>query len=1694
MPTGALGVVIPESEPLAARLMHFKNAMHAVVAQLNLADQSVGINRSWRISTEPNGSDFTVYVSENGAQEVRAAYGGYSTSSRSYAVTTTGFSNLTFRRTSDSAGSRFYDGFYGALIASGISPHLDALTNANIARMPVNRLRAMLKWGAIFNDFTRAIRLLSPMPSRAAAIWGTSFRTGMRADAAFLFIIRSKVMDKIGDVNFNGRSFTVNGNEVTREELGRLAHAQNLSGDYVALAGLANAMSVAGVKATTIANRFLATQMASGPMLFSREASTGLSLAELEARIEPAMFAYEAAAKRASEIGLRMLEINADASTSQEDRSAARAAYDEAREERDRTYNAWQQAIQDWAAPHPEDEAKARFKPLAQIPQVQGATGPIPAIVEVAENYARSINKPFNRQREYVAVDEALARRIASAYENMQHAPNDPKVQEAYRQLIEQTRAQYDALVEAGFNFTFMGATDPYNGNPWNAMRDLRQNKHMAVFPTVQGYGSNTEADTSEHPLLEDSGIRWVDADGNLKPVLFNDLFRAVHDTFGHGLEGAGFRARGEENAWQAHARLFTGAAIGALTSETRGQNSWLNYGPYGDTNRAASVHDTIFADQKAGLMPSWTWEEGFDSSNSQTSVLKKTFAPAKAQPESKHEASQIERLNREQAVVQAMDEGLVGELYESDPEFSPPRETYTEVFAGLAAGRQAAPATIPRGVMNALRTRNGKALREYLQAGANELNDALHNALGVTERWIGSVPTAAPEAQDQARHALYLAPGRRDAMLAEANREHGGFQLQELLRSLSAKHKLSLETVIDWAGRWASARYAEQRNAWLLDKFARELSEASAVLARVEQDHAAALQSGTRGQRLIRATLALRAARNEVRRAARTLRKSSEAVFNPDPTVAKPEGPVAGYSNAQAAHLMMLVERQIDRADLEAVSERLYDLNAWALTLDIESGRVTAQAAGRYINTDAHEALFNTLRSAAVAYSSSAVAASGQVLTTLQDLRAQVKAAVRSQYVPLTGNPEEAMTSDTFSGSNARQPNTTNERQLRGRTSVPDDAITATLGRLTRSASYAGWAPFQDAIASLYNSMTPEQREAAGIRREIVPSNANPVGRGLVRRRANTVEVYEFRDKKILAALQEYNRGADAVYARLLGAPSRWYAYMATQANLSFGLVNLMRDAWERSELVRSKHLKDASGSTVNSDHVARRLLSYVFDPRKNFELFGATMRYAFKRPAKANSYADRLLQELSTHGGISVRGDTFSSSRTALVKDAAKSKVVTGIRDFIDSYNRLFDMLPLLASHMALREAGLTAEAAAAEALDLFNFRKRGKLTKYIAPMFAFAQTSFTGGANMIGALYNPHSKAPKFGNTHFLRKGVVRLLGTTVVFVALQALARALAGDDEAGNKLAGVNRFTQDSNLLLPLPGNDTYLRVPLAFGLTRLAHGMARNILAVGNEEATVSEALGSFIANNLNPTISPLEGTSIDMQKRPFQALMMVAAPSWAKPLAAVAQNRDSNDVPIVFDTYAKSDEYRSEKFGRNSAPLYKEVAKEIRVLTGVDLAPEEVEHLIRSYPTGSIGQLRQIFVDNAHLAARGRPVSNPILSRFVGVYGDGGKLSQFYKGLEASDEVTRRLSSGAKLTREDSQLLAWRAWWDSVDTELRNEARALRRNKLLSAKAQEQALLALQNRRREQQILAVYRLRQAQGLPTRLTNTPAKI
>ncbi|HSR80690.1 MAG TPA: hypothetical protein VLL28_07935, partial [Hyphomicrobiaceae bacterium] len=236
--------------------------------------------------------------------------------------------------------------------------------------------------------------------------------------------------------------------------------------------------------------------------------------------------------------------------------------------------------------------------------------GPSADVREAAEQYMREKGLPYTPLQNYVPVDEPRARAIARAYEAMPHRPTDAEVQRSYEALAKETRDQYELLNRSGAKFEPVprDVPDPYGATPRLAQKDFLENKHMYYFPTEAGFGSEASGAVAKEgqKMLEPSGVKIAG-----KEVPFNDLFRVVHDVFGHHKEGLGFRAAGEENAWRSHGRMYSPEALPAMTSETRGQNSWVNYGPYAKQNKGASAADTVYAPQKLGILPPWTIRSG---------------------------------------------------------------------------------------------------------------------------------------------------------------------------------------------------------------------------------------------------------------------------------------------------------------------------------------------------------------------------------------------------------------------------------------------------------------------------------------------------------------------------------------------------------------------------------------------------------------------------------------------------------------------------------------------------------------------------------------------------------------------------------------------------------------------------------------------------------------------------------------------------------------------------------------------------------------------------------------------------------------------------------------------------------------------------------------------------------------------------
>jgi hypothetical protein len=250
--------------------------------------------------------------------------------------------------------------------------------------------------------------------------------------------------------------------------------------------------------------------------------------------------------------------------------------------------------------------------PVLAKPELAGQAQPKsnPDVAKISEDYKKEneIKSPAPRT---VPLNQEIAKDVADYYDQAKSEPANPAVLNSYDALAKETIDQYNAITKAGYKIEpWTKEGEPYP-NSAAMTADVRENKHLFFKPT----GSDIKG---ENLMLRPSGIK----DFNV-----NDVFRAVHDFFGHAKEGNQFGPQGELNAWQEHSSMYSPEAQGALAAETLAQNSWVNFGqhlrdasgnvPLKGTPEFKPLAERPFAEQKNIVIP----PELIDLAHTQTPI-----------------------------------------------------------------------------------------------------------------------------------------------------------------------------------------------------------------------------------------------------------------------------------------------------------------------------------------------------------------------------------------------------------------------------------------------------------------------------------------------------------------------------------------------------------------------------------------------------------------------------------------------------------------------------------------------------------------------------------------------------------------------------------------------------------------------------------------------------------------------------------------------------------------------------------------------------------------------------------------------------------------------------------------------------------------------------------------------------------------
>lgn len=224
----------------------------------------------------------------------------------------------------------------------------------------------------------------------------------------------------------------------------------------------------------------------------------------------------------------------------------------------------------------------------------------------IVDRFKEMAGVTAERLRTLLPIDTDFMKRVADAQQKALHMPQADAVAKAYRALADETKAMFKALVHPDIQIEAWTKDGPPYKNAAEITDDIIAGR-LKIRLTADMFGQSP--DFPNHPMNAPSGFKTKDG----KDLTLNDIFRVVHDVYGHGQSGFRDGPQGAYNAYHEHARLLSPLARQALATETLAQRAWQDFGPHlrrkdGTVPRPTDVdylpdNKKEFAQQKAFLL-----------------------------------------------------------------------------------------------------------------------------------------------------------------------------------------------------------------------------------------------------------------------------------------------------------------------------------------------------------------------------------------------------------------------------------------------------------------------------------------------------------------------------------------------------------------------------------------------------------------------------------------------------------------------------------------------------------------------------------------------------------------------------------------------------------------------------------------------------------------------------------------------------------------------------------------------------------------------------------------------------------------------------------------------------------------------------------------------------------------------------------
>lgn len=457
-----------------------------------------------------------------------------------------------------------------------------------------------------------------------------------------------------------------------------------------------------------------------------------------------------------------------------------------------------------------------------------------------------------------------------------------------------------------------------------------------------------------------------------------------------------------------------------------------------------------------------------------------------------------------------------------------------------------------------------------------------------------------------------------------------------------------------------------------------------------------------------------------------------------------------------------------------------------------------------------------------------------------------------------------------------------------------------------------------------------------------------------------NQIHIMTIGNARALNAVRNFNQpafpydgdpskqpGAAAYHA--VGWATRFMGSMYTRFNPSFILRNKVMDSLQQWQLL----LADAPVGKMTTAKGVQGYLEAAGNVAGRMGLVMNAMKYniLWTGSIGKNSEYQQWLERYAAQGGVTsyatfLGRDSLMNLSRAAWKEAATAgerarhpgDALTWGGKLMDGLNNLAEMTTRVSAFRALVEAGVSEERAANYVKDIMNFETKGENARHANALYPFFTTSLYDARRLFKVL------SKKEGQVVF-----TALVGFSYV---LWASIAAATGDDEDG--VAWVDKYPMGvaaRYAIIPIRSDDGKMRgegirIPLGFGLGRLANTVALSLRRFMNGTDNTGELISNLVNHAAIGSFSPLQPSDVNISKDPTYWLWQTFIPQVGKPALQYASNKNWRGMPIY-----NSDQYRSDgdldyNTGMETTPdVFKTIAEKWYDATGYDVAPESLAH-----------------------------------------------------------------------------------------------------------------------------------------------------